>query len=264
MAYLYETHLHTSQASACGVSKGREYIKRYQDLGFSGIIVTDHFFRGHCAINRNLPWEKWVHQFCQGYEDAREEGARRGFDVFFGWEETFDWDDYLVYGLDKEWLLEHPEVRRWTRKEQFDEVRRYGGCVVQAHPFRQHHYVQCVCLSAGCVDAIEAANGANSDQSYDALAWIYARKLKLPVTAGTDIHDIRDIRADSLMGVYLDKKMETISDYVEAIRNDSLGPIKIPTGRCDTRGNEYVTLPVDIRDKKDRSTGRDLWDFLGI
>ena len=264
MSYLYETHLHTSQGSACGISSGREYVKRYQDLGYTGIFITDHFYRGHCAINRRLPWEKWVHAFCRGYEDAREEGARRGLDVFFGWEETFSGDDYLVYGLDKEWLLKHPEVCRWTRKEQFDETRRYGGCVVQAHPFRQHCHIHHLYLSVGCVDAVEAANAANHESSYDALAWIYAKKARLPVTAGTDIHHVRDIRADTVMGVYLDKKMETIADFVDAVRNRSLGLIKIPPGRYDIRGNETIILPVDIRDKKDRNTGRDIWDFLGI
>ena len=264
MAYLYETHLHTIQGSACGVSEGREYVKRYQDLGYAGIIVTDHFYRGNCAVERSLPWDRWVHKFCMGYEDAREEGARRGLDVFFGWEETFDGDDYLVYGLDKEWLLQHPEVRRWTRKEQFDETRSNGGCVVQAHPFRQHYYIKRVHLSPGCVDAVEAANGGNSEASYDALAWVYAKKARVPVTAGSDIHNVQDVKAETVFGVYLDKKIESIAGYVEAIRGNSVGVLKIPSGRCDLRGNEQVMLPVDIRDKKDRSTGRDLWDYLGI
>ena len=263
MAYLYETHLHTSQASACGASKGSDYVKRYQDLGFSGLMVTDHFFRGNCSINRNLPWKKWVEQFCKGYEDAKEEGLKLGFDVFFGWEETFDGDDYLVYGLDKDWLIKHPEVRIWTRKEQYDIVREAGGCVIQAHPFRQRQYIHRIYLSTGCVDAVEAANGGN-EQSNDALAWIYANKIKLPVIAGTDIHNADDVVDGKVMGVYLNKKITNIGEFVSAVLNRELGPIKIPAGRCDVSGNEDVFLPVDIRDKKDRSTGKDLWDFLGI
>ena len=264
MAYLYETHMHTSQSSACGVSKGHEYVKVYKDLGYSGIMITDHFYRGNCGINRNLPWDKWVHQFCRGYEDAREEGEKCGLDVFFGWEETFEGDDYLIYGLDKEWLLQHPETRKWTRKEQYEQVRQYGGCVVQAHPFRERYYIHCIHLSAGCVDAVEAANIGNSDPVNDALAWLYAKKLKLPVTAGSDIHSVSEANSETSMGVFMEKKLESINDYVSAILNDSLGPIKIPSGRCDIKGNENISLPVDIRDKKDRSTGRDLWDFLGI
>jgi len=264
MPYLYETHLHTKEGSACGVSWGWEYIQRYLDLGYTGIMVTDHFFRGNCAINRNYAWEKWVHGFCQGYENAWEEGARRGLDVFFGWEETFDGDDYLVYGLDKDWLLEHPEVARWTRKQQFDEVRRYGGCVIQAHPFRQHFYIKRICLSSGCVDAVEAANGGNREPSYDALALKYANKLSLPATAGSDIHSASDIWPETVFGVYLDKKIETIGGFVDAIRNNAIKGLKIPVGHCEFRGDEKVILPVDIRDNQDRNTRRKLAEFLGI
>lgn len=262
MAYLYETHLHTSQGSACGISRGRDYVQRYLDIGYSGIIVTDHFYRGNCAIDRNLSWRKWVDMYCRGYEDALEEGIRRGLDVFFGWEESYEADDYLVYGLDKKWLLEHPEIRYWTRKEQFDEVRRSGGCVVQAHPFRNAHYISCIHLSTGCVDAVEAANRGNND-SDDALAWAYAEKLGLPVTAGSDIHSAAGVYPESVFGVYLGKKMETIKDYVNAITANGIEGLKMPAGRCDMRGNEKVLLPVDIRDSSDRGTGRDLSEFLG-
>ena len=244
MAYLYETHLHTKEASACGVSRGRDYIQRYLDLGYTGIIITDHFFRGNCAVSRYQRWEKWVHEFCRGYENAREEGARRGLDVFFGWEETFDGDDYLVYGLDKQWLLEHPEAAGWNREQQLRETRRWGGCVVQAHPFRQYHHISRICLSEA-VDAVEAANGAN-ERSFDALAWAYAKKQKLPVTAGSDIHRAEDVYDDNVMGVYLEKKMKTIADFVSAVRNNSIKDLKIPADRFDLLGDEKIKLPLDI------------------
>ena len=127
MAFLYETHLHTSQASACSNTRGKDYVQQYIDLGFTGIMVTDHFFNSNTTFDRRKHWREWVKGYCSGYEDARNEGERRGLDVFFGWEETFDGDDYLIYGLDKAWLLEHPEMVRWTREEQFREVHRYGG-----------------------------------------------------------------------------------------------------------------------------------------
>ena len=230
MAYLYETHLHTVEGSSCGISRGREYVKKYLDLGYSGIIITDHFYNGNCAADRNLPWNKWVYEFCRGYEHAREEGARQGLDVFFGWEESFGADDYLVYGLDKEWLLEHSEVRNWTLEEQFNEARRYGACVVQAHPFRFTRNYMRVSQAAVNMDAVEAANSGNQRFS-DALAWNYAQKQNIPVTAGSDIHFAGDIRPDTVFGVYTEKKLENISDYVSAIRNNTISALKIPAGR---------------------------------
>jgi hypothetical protein len=237
MAYLYETHLHTREGSICGVSMGKEYVQKYLDLGYSGIIITDHFFNGNCNADRNQPWEKWVHDFCRGYEHAREEGARRGLDVFFGWEESFDGDDYLIYGLDKEWLLEHPEVCDWNQEEQFEEVSRYGGCVVHAHPFRFFYNSRLAFVAPGLVDAVEAANAGNG-QASDAMAFIYAKKYSLCLTAGSDIHYVNDIRQETIFGVYLDKKMEDISDYVSAIKNNNISDLKIPSRRFNFMGSD--------------------------
>jgi len=232
VAYLYETHLHTKEGSSCGVSGGREYVQKYKDLGYSGIIITDHFFNGNCRADRNLPWKKWVQEYIRGYEHTKEEGSRRGFDVFFGWEETLDGNDYLIYGLDKEWLLAHPEAANWTPEEQFDEVRRYGGCVVLAHPFRFTQNMNRISFHNVCVNAVEAANSANSQVS-DALAWSYAKKINVSATAGSDIHYAADIRPNTVFGVYLEKKMETIFDYVDAVLNNTIAKLKVPAGRFD-------------------------------
>ena len=234
MAFLYETHLHTCQSSSCAVSRGREYIRQYLDMGYTGVIITDHFFNGNCRAKRNLPWNKWVNEFCRGYEEAKEEGDRRGLDVFFGWEETLCGEDYLVYGLDKEWLLKHNEVCSWTPKEQFENVSRlYGGCVVLAHPFRYSYAKKQFKPGEENIDAVEAANSGNDPQS-DVLAWQYAKKLSLPITAGSDIHYSGDLRPDTAFGVTLDKKMKTIADFVYAVKNNTIKSLKIPQGRFDS------------------------------
>jgi len=263
VSYLYEPHLHTSFVSACAKSKGSQYIRRYKELGYSGVIVTDHFYNGNTSVPRDLPWKEWVNQFCRGYEEAKNEGERQGIDVFFGWEETFDvCDDYLVYGLDKQWLLEHPESRHWTRGEQYEAVHAAGGCVVQAHPFRQHDYIKRVILSTGCVDAVEVANATNFEQSYDALAMRYAHRLGLPITAGTDIHDAKNMADDMVFGVYLKEKINSIGDYVNIICNKNIDNLRFSKGRCDWHGDERVRLPVDVRDSNDQVTGKSWKDFV--
>ena len=100
MPYRYETHMHTRQGSACGVSSGAEQARFYRDLGYTGIFVTDHFTGGNTAVPRDLPWRERVEWFCSGYEDALAEGQRIGLDVFFAWEQNFDGDEYLIYGPD--------------------------------------------------------------------------------------------------------------------------------------------------------------------
>ena len=134
--FAYETHLHTSEGSACGRSTGAEMARACKAAGYTGIFVTEHFFYGNTAIDRSLPWTDWVEGYCKGYEHAKEEGDRIGLQVFFGWESTYDGTDFLIYGLDKAWLLAHPQIRDCSIEEQYRLVKADGGIVIHAHPFR--------------------------------------------------------------------------------------------------------------------------------
>ena len=212
--YWYETHLHTCIASACARSTGKEHVRWYKEHGYTGIFVTDHFWGGNTAIPRDLPWEEWVDRFCGGYEDAWEEGQKVGLDVFFAWEETFRGDDYLVYGLDRAWLKEHPEVRTWSRREQYETVRRDGGCVIQAHPFRDRDYIPRILLNRAWVDGVEVANAGN-DPVNDVYARNYARQLGLYETAGSDNHLSHE--GSTTYGVALSRRLTSPADWVDII-----------------------------------------------
>ncbi|MBD5492546.1 MAG: histidinol-phosphatase, partial [Lachnospiraceae bacterium] len=102
--YLYETHLHTSEGSACARSTGAEMARACKEYGYTGIIVTDHNWYGNTAVDRSLPWEEWLDVFCEGYEHARAEGDRIGLDVFFGYEAGYQGTEFLIYGVDGAWL----------------------------------------------------------------------------------------------------------------------------------------------------------------
>ena len=52
--YLYETHCHTSQSSACAKCSGKELAEAAKEAGYTGIIITDHNWGGNTAIARNL------------------------------------------------------------------------------------------------------------------------------------------------------------------------------------------------------------------
>ena len=161
MRYLYETHLHTKEASACAKSKGNDYIEAYKKRGYDGIIVTDHFFNGNSCIPKDIPWEQRIDLFCQGYENAKKEGDKQGLKVFLGWEVNFEQDEYLVYGLDADWLKQHPDMLCWNQKTHYEKVTAAGGFVVQAHPFRERPYIHRVNLHPFQCDGWEAANTSN-------------------------------------------------------------------------------------------------------
>ena len=228
--YKYETHLHTSEASKCGTSAGAEYISVYKKLGYDGIFVTDHFFGGNTAVSHELDWHSRIEQYCSGYDAALAEAKKQNaaddgdFKVFFGIEQTFNGDDYLIYGLNKNWLLDHPEVESMNHGQLFDAVNREGGLMIQAHPFRLRGYMGAIHLHPRECHGVEVYNGGNKPDENE-LAELYARKYDFPVTSGSDIHNINFALEDksegkmAVGGMEFDSPLETIEDYIERIKN---------------------------------------------
>ena len=248
MSYIYETHLHTIQASACGKSKGAEYISFYQNMGYSGIIVTDHFFNGNSSIPSNLSWNERINRFCAGYEDAKNEGDKKGLQVFFAWECCFDGDEYLVYGLDKQWLLEHPEIMTWDHITHYNEIKKAGGLVVQAHPFRERDYLTKINLHPFQCDAWEVANAGNPLYQ-DVLGYNYAKKHNIPMTAGSDIHKVNETLIGSFYGVAFDRPLSSIKDYVCRIKKREGYHLHINNDILTLPPNKTSQLPVYLFDQ---------------
>lgn len=254
--YLYETHMHTRQGSACGSSTGAEHVRFYKDQGYQGIFITDHFFRGNTAAPRTGKWKDRIDWYCSGFEDAWNEGQKVGLDVFFGIEENFNGDEYLIYGLDKEYLLAHPEMEHWTRKEQIDNVHAAGGCVIQAHPFRMRGYLSAIHVCDLYADGVEVANAGNTP-AHDAYAMRYCKARGIYTIAGSDNHKSTD--HSMLFGVGLEKPVASAAEWVEHILQKKPHTLIVPEGRfagdptveplipaywMNERG-EFVDLPMD-------------------
>ena len=219
--YLYETHLHTSESSACARSTGTQMARACRDYGYTGIFVTDHNWGGNTATDRGLPWDQWVDTFALGYEHARVEGEQIGLDVFFGYEAGYHGTEFLIYGIDKAWMKAHPQLAYATVKEQYALVHEAGGLVMHAHPFREEFYIPEVRLYPQWVDGVEGVNAthsnpgstAHNDPAFDEKAISYARENNLPMSAGSDIHGVRLFGG----GVAFRRKLASGADYVQAI-----------------------------------------------
>lgn len=219
--YLYETHLHTSQSSACGKSAGADMARACKEYGYTGIFVTDHNWGGNTAVDRSLPWEEWVEEFCKGYEAAKAEGDRIGLDVFFGYEAGYRGTEFLIYGIDKEWMKRHPELQKATVEEQYRLVHEAGGLVMHAHPYREEDYIPEIRLFPEWVDGVEGINAthsnsrstAHNEKAFDDRAIAYARKHHLPMSAGSDIHNTNLFGG----GVAFQRKITSGQDYCRAI-----------------------------------------------
>lgn len=246
-SFLYETHLHTRTASACAATAGADYIDKYLELGYSGIIVTDHFYHGNCAVDRQLPWEEFINEYCRGYEEAKAEGDKKGLSVFFGIEENFDGDEYLIYGIDKEWLIKHPQMLKWSHNELFEAVHDAGGLVVQAHPFRQRNYLSKINIHPETVDAMEAANKGNTLDT-NQLAYEYCRIHGIAMTAGNDMHNVKALCDGSLFATVTDHQLTDVMDYVRTIKSGKGFSIKCDENIKNYDSNILVTLPIYLFD----------------
>ncbi len=160
--YKYDTHCHTSEVSWCANSTAKEMVRAYHEAGYKGMVITDHFINGFTRVDRSKPWEVQVEQHCLGYELAKEEADRIGdFDVFFGWEYSDDGTEFLTYGLDKTFLLKHPEMLSWSIETYIRKIIDHGGFLIQAHPFRNRDYIKCIRLYPDRVGGFEVVNSAN-------------------------------------------------------------------------------------------------------
>lgn len=251
MLYIYETHLHTSEASGCGRVPGRDYIAYMKQLGYSGIIVTDHFFNGNTCIPKDLPWETRIQRYCLGYQHAKEEAfsADPDFSVFFGLEVNFEGDEYLLYGVDEDWLSARPDLLSYDRHALYDAVHAAGGLMIQAHPYRERNYLSKIHLSPFTCDGVEVYNAAN--QSYmNALACAHAQKYQLLTSAGSDIHFFGEER---MGGVAFTHPIHTIQEFIHCflageaipvarIEDGSFVPVTQLTEECITETKPYLEV----------------------
>ncbi|MDA3847431.1 MAG: histidinol-phosphatase [Vallitaleaceae bacterium] len=214
-AFLYETHLHTSETSACGKSSAADLVEAHYEQGYSGCVVTDHFFNGNCGVSQNLSWQEWVEGFCAGYEAAVIAAFDLDFDVFFGLEYNYNGTEFTTYGVDKTFLLMNPDMMSWSLEHYFEMVRAYGGFIIHVHPFREEVYIPKIRLYPDLVDAVEVENLHNAKDAYNQKALAYARRYDLPMTKGSDTHDVADICGG---GMVFETRPKDIQDMIEMIK----------------------------------------------
>jgi len=216
MEFIYETHMHTSEASACGVASGKQQAAAYKLRGYTGIIVTDHFINGYSNCPMNLSWEDKMRHFVKGYENAKKAGDKIGLDVFLGWEwRNTTGSEFLTYGLDLEFLLSYPDLDIMSTEDYCTLVKESGGYLAQAHPYRDAYYIDhCYPVAPHLIDGIEVINSFDKESSNNK-ALAYALKYDLAIQAGTDSHG----RGERYFtGIVLKKKAESIFDIIDALK----------------------------------------------
>jgi predicted metal-dependent phosphoesterase TrpH len=190
-------------------------IEKYIALGYSGIFVTNHFIDGNINVDRTLPYEDRIRFYFTDYEEAKRVGDELGFPVFCGVELSFGGTDFLVYGLDKDWFLAHPEIEGMKKSEELTLMKESGALIIQAHPYREASYIDHIRLFPRHVEGAEIIN-ANASEFCNTMARHYADAYKLLPFAGSDIHSVAQKK---LAGISTDEPISDVFDFIERIRS---------------------------------------------
>ena len=180
-----ELHLHSTEVSRCCDCPTEISARRYAEAGYTTVTVTDHL---NPAFRREgEAWEACVLRLMSGYETFRRLLAGR-VHVLFGFELRLaeNDNDYLVFGLGRDFLLENPDLMLLNLPSAAKRIHEAGGLIYQAHPFRNRMTV----TDPKDLDGVEIFNAHNGHDSRNELAYAFARHHGLAGIAGSDYHHL--------------------------------------------------------------------------
>lgn len=214
--YKYETHLHTFPVSRCAIASVEESLKFYKELEYDGVFITNHFLDGNVNIDKDKPYEEMIDFYFSDYEKALKLSKAIGIKVFCGIELSYGGTDFLVYGLDKEWFLAHPEIMNMKKSDELAFMMENGTLIIQAHPFREAFYIDHIRLFPRHIHGVEIVN-ANRPEEENNLAKIYCEHYGLIEFAGSDNHSAS--KQKKIAGVCFDEPICNIKDFIEKTKN---------------------------------------------
>jgi predicted metal-dependent phosphoesterase TrpH len=186
---LIELHLHTKAGSADSSIRVDDLGERARELDIGGLVVTEHF-RVWSDWERSAFFDRW------------------GVRVYRATEVTTDLGHVIVIGVPAGKSLPG------SAEALLALARREGWRTVLAHPFRHYfddiHPGQRPAFPPGLpaeqlaalpifalVDSLEVENAACIERE-NALAFAVASLARLPATAGSDAHDLREVGTRTL------------------------------------------------------------------
>ena len=220
----YELHAHTAECDRVAQHSGAEMVRLYADAGYSGMVITDHYF--------SLFYEWFKDEFCpsdhksiidrylRGYHSARNEAERIGFSLLCGAEVRFDNtpNDYLIYGLEEDDLYTLPLLNRLKNLRELLAVLPDRAVVVQAHPFRDNMTV----VSPDLLFGVEAHNGRTSPFR-NKMARDYAEHYGKVMTSGSDFHKMKDLAKG---GIATPRTVTCSAELVELLKSGDYSLIR--------------------------------------
>lgn len=212
--YKYETHLHTYPVSRCAKASVEETVAFYKAEGYDGIFITNHFIDANINYDKTAPHEEKIEFFFSDYEKAVQIGKELGIKVFCGVEMSYKGTHFLVYGLDKQWFLEHPEIMDMEKSQELAFLMESGALVIQAHPFQEASYIDHIRLYPRHVHGVEVINASRKEEN-NQMAELYCDHYGLIEFAGSDNHKAGN--AQRLAGISCEEPIESVPDFIEKV-----------------------------------------------
>ncbi len=206
-----ELHAHTHPASPCGDFSPEETVKKYAELGFDSLVISNHFYP---IMRFRDDKEKCVAEYLKDFDEAEKAGKKYGITVILGCEFRFteNVNDYLLFGIDREFLgIAFDSMPKGL--EAFSKTfRSESTLLIQAHPFRDGM----TRVSPSFLDGIEVFNMHPGHNSRVALAARFAKEHNLIVTCGSDFHHENHQGTTALL---TKTKMQNSGDIVAALKS---------------------------------------------
>jgi len=217
--YRTELHCHSSEISECAEVSIPDIIEKYTSYGYTSLVLTNHLWSWDCK-NDFDKYKKKVEDMFAVCDMARDLAGDR-LHIINGVELALnDGNDYLLYGVTKEFLLSVEDISSLITQQLKDKANASDIIVIHAHPLRfgQWH------LPPEEIDGYEIYNGHPEAQSNnDAAELIFTRLKGKILTSGSDFHYHHHIpRA----GIATDKPITCMEELMSTLRSGDYAIIK--------------------------------------
>lgn len=217
MKYKYELHCHTGCVSRCGRVEPEEIVKLYKSKGYNGIVVTDHY--SPMTFTPNWCPQKQIDFYLSGYRRMKA-AAGDDFTVLLGIElrHYFTANDYLIYGIDEDFLYSSGNLMKPWEKEVFRLVKERGYLIYQAHPFR----VGIRRCDPDYIDGVEIYNG-KTGKAENQKAFEWAKENNKLMVSGSDFHTVKNLARG---GIITDNPVKNNNDLLNVLRSQKFEMIE--------------------------------------
>lgn len=196
--YKTELHVHTAPASKCAHTEPEDMIEQYIENGYSTVVITNHM--SPTLFDVILPhisdYREAASIYLDDYRRAKKYANGR-INVLCGMELRVNknMNDYLIYGVDEQFILNLGNVMNKTIKELYPIFHQSGALVFQAHPFRNNMTI----TAPEYIDGIEAGNFCTTHDSRNDIAAVWAQKFNMLTVYGSDYHSREYMRNAAIL-----------------------------------------------------------------